>query len=326
MAEKARSLDMTSVSLRLRRLTMAELRALAAIKAAGTLSGAAEALGVTQPSLSQHVREIEGKLGATLFDRHRRGVDPTRVGAVLLRLAEAMRFDFAHAAEEFSIALRADARPIRIGSMPLTSAGLLAVALGRFASGATDPVPSVIFEGARETLLESLRHDRIDVFVGRLPDEEACAGLQREVLFLDTAVVIGSARHRLANRASVKLDMLDDYGWVISAEETAFHQQIAQALRRAGREMPAARVHSHSMLAIPAIVASSELLGFMPASLFASGTISQSLRQIAVDLEWVPAPVGVLIKPEISRDERLQPFLRTLRSVAASARVAVPRR
>jgi len=305
---------------------MAELRALGAIKAAGTLSGAADALGVTQPSLSQHVREIESKLGATLFDRHRRGVDPTRVGAVMLRLAEAMRFDFAHAAEEFSIALRAEARPIRIGSMALTSAGLLAVALGRFATAGADPAPCVVFEALRDTLLEYLRHDRIDLFIGRLPDEEACAGFHREVLFLDTAVVIGSARHRLANRSHVKLSTLDDYGWVISAEETVFYQQIAQALRRSGRDMPAARVHSHSMMAIPAIVASSDLLGFMPASLFAAGTMSRSLRQIAVDLEWEPAPIGVLIKPGTARDERLQPFLRTLRSVAASARVAAPAR
>jgi DNA-binding transcriptional LysR family regulator len=314
--------DMSTASARLRRLTMTELRALAALKSAGNLSAAARALDVTQPTLSQHLRAIEDKLELRLFDRHRRGVDPTPAGTAMLRLASAMQLDFVRAAEELSIAARADTRPIRIGSMPITSGGLLAVTLGQFASIEANQVPSVVVEGPREVLLEHLRHNRIDLFVGRLPGEAECEGFERELLFLDTALVIGSARHALAERKKVALSSLDRYRWVLPSEETTFFKQIEQTLRNAGHAMPAGTVQSYSMHAIPAIVACSELLGFLPRSLFAAGTMTHTLRRINVDLQWVPAPVGVLVRSEVSADERLVPLLRTLRAVAASARVS----
>lgn len=313
---------MQTAALRLRRLTMTELRALAAMKAAGNLSAAARALDVSQPTLSQHLRAIEDKLEAKLFDRHRRGVDPTPAGAAMLRLASAMQLDFARAAEELSIAARTDTRPIRIGSMPITSGGLLAVTLGQFASSEANQTPCVVVEGPREVLVEHLRLNRIDLFVGRLPDEAECEGFERELLFLDTVVVIGSARHALAEGKKVGLSTLDRYRWVLPAEETSFFKQIDQTLRNAGHAPPAGMVQSYSMHAIPAIVACSELLGFLPRSLFAAGTMTHTLRQINADLQWIPAPVGVLLRRESADDERLLALLRTLRAVAASARVS----
>lgn len=315
---------MQTAATRLRRLTMTELRALAAVKASGNLSSAAHALDVTQPTLSQHLRAIEDKLELRLFDRHRRGIDPTPAGAAMLRLAAAMQFDLARAAEELSIAAQTDTRPIRVGSMPITSGGLLAVTLGQFAAKQAHQTLCVVVEGPREVLLEHLRHGRIDLFVGRLPEEGECPGFERELLFLDTAVVIGSARHALADREKVTLPSLARYRWVLPAEETTFFKQIDQTLRNAGHALPTGSIQSYSMHAIPAIVACSDLLGFLPRSLFAAGTMTHTLRRINVDLQWVPAPVGMLLRGESSEDERLVPLLRTLRSVAASARVAGP--
>lgn len=76
---------------------------------------------------------------------------------VMLRLASAVQVDLAQAAEELSIAVRADLRPIRLGSMPVASGGMLAVALGQFASGPSNRTSAVLQEGPRETLLEHLR-------------------------------------------------------------------------------------------------------------------------------------------------------------------------
>jgi len=326
MAAGIRALDTRAAAALLRRLTMAELRALAAVKASGTLSAAANVLGVTQPTLSQHLREMESKLEVRLFDRHRRGVDPTPAGSVMLRLAAALQADFAQAAEEFSIAVRADLRPIRIGSMPVATGGLLAQALGQFASAESNVTPAVLIEGPREHLIEQLRHGRIDLFVGRLPDEAESAGLLRELLFLDTAVVIASPRHALATRRRVEPHQLLQHRWIIPGEDTTFYQQISQTLRNAGCPTPQGIVQSYSMHAMPAIVASSSLLGFLPTSLFAAGTMSGSLRRVPVELSWVPAPVGVLMRPEAGEDERLQPLLRTLRAVAGSARIAAASR
>lgn len=322
MAGPRQFADAQAAAAALRRLTMAETRALAAVKAAGTLSGAAELLGVSQPTLSQHVREVEDKLGLKLFERHRRGMAPTPAGTVLLRLAAALQQDFALAAEELAVASREDPRPIRIGSMAVTSGGLLAAALGRYAADPHAPV-TVLVEGPRDALLEHLRHGRIDLFVGRLPLDEAPSDLHQELLFLDSIVVITAARHPLARRGRVTPKTLEGAAWVMPAEDTAFHQQLDASFRRAGLPLPRARVLSYSMLGIPAIVSMSAMVGFLPTSLYAVGGLSSSLHRLELPLEWVPWPIGILLRRDAAALEHLQPLLRTLRAVAASARAAV---
>ena len=54
----------------------------------GTLSGAAEALHLTQPTLSRQIRELEEQLGVTLFLRGNRQVTLTPEGTLLRRRAE----------------------------------------------------------------------------------------------------------------------------------------------------------------------------------------------------------------------------------------------
>jgi DNA-binding transcriptional LysR family regulator len=56
----------------------------------GNFARAAEALHLTQPTLSRSIAALEGQLGVRLFDRTRNGVLPTAFGRVLLERGEAM--------------------------------------------------------------------------------------------------------------------------------------------------------------------------------------------------------------------------------------------
>lgn len=51
-----------------------------AVAEAGSVTAAAELLHVAQPSVSQQIRVLERKLGATLFDRTPSGLVPTDRG------------------------------------------------------------------------------------------------------------------------------------------------------------------------------------------------------------------------------------------------------
>ena len=55
----------------------------------GTVSGAAEVLGVHHATVIRHIDALEGRLGVKLFQRHARGYTPTEAGADLLRVAQA---------------------------------------------------------------------------------------------------------------------------------------------------------------------------------------------------------------------------------------------
>jgi len=54
----------------------------------GTVSGAAEALGVHHATVIRHIDALERRLGAKLFQRHSRGYTPTEAGRDLLKVAD----------------------------------------------------------------------------------------------------------------------------------------------------------------------------------------------------------------------------------------------
>lgn len=64
-----------------------EIRTAYQVARVGTVSGAAEALGVHHATVIRHIDALEGRLGAKLFQRHARGYTPTEAGQDLLNVA-----------------------------------------------------------------------------------------------------------------------------------------------------------------------------------------------------------------------------------------------
>jgi DNA-binding transcriptional LysR family regulator len=80
------------------------LRSFVAVVDTGTLTGAAERLGSTQPSVGRHIRTLEKSLGETLFVRQPGRLKPTAQGLALYEMAARMR----DAAREISQGLDGD--------------------------------------------------------------------------------------------------------------------------------------------------------------------------------------------------------------------------
>ena len=71
-----------------------EIRTAAHVARLGTISAAAEALGVHRATVARHIDALEATLGAKLFQRHARGFSPTELGQELLRVADATDAQF----------------------------------------------------------------------------------------------------------------------------------------------------------------------------------------------------------------------------------------
>ena len=69
--------------------TWDEIRTAYHVARLGTVSGAAEALGVHHAPVIRHVDALESRLGTRLFQRHARGYTPTEAGKDLLTVAAA---------------------------------------------------------------------------------------------------------------------------------------------------------------------------------------------------------------------------------------------
>lgn len=66
-----------------------EIRTAYHVAREGTVSGAAQALGVHHATVIRHVDALEARLGVKLFQRHARGYTPTEGGRELLQVAQA---------------------------------------------------------------------------------------------------------------------------------------------------------------------------------------------------------------------------------------------
>ena len=75
-----------------------EIRTAYFVARAGTVSGAAQELGVHHATVIRHIDTLEDQMGVRLFQRHARGYTPTEAGADLLRVAQATDDQFAQLA------------------------------------------------------------------------------------------------------------------------------------------------------------------------------------------------------------------------------------
>ena len=73
-----------------------EIRTAFQVARLGTVSGAADVLGVHHATVIRHIDALEKRLGAKLFQRHARGYTATEAGRDLLSVAQTTEEQFAH--------------------------------------------------------------------------------------------------------------------------------------------------------------------------------------------------------------------------------------
>lgn len=71
-----------------------EIRTAFQVARMGTVSGAAEVMGVHHATVIRHIDALEKRLGAKLFQRHARGYTPTEAGRDLLSVAQTTEEQF----------------------------------------------------------------------------------------------------------------------------------------------------------------------------------------------------------------------------------------
>ena len=98
-----------------------EIRTAFQVARLGTVSGAAEVLGVHHATVIRHIDALEKRLGARLFQRHARGYTPTEAGRDLLGVAQATEEQFS----QLSSRIKGQGETVS-GELVVTSIGGLA--------------------------------------------------------------------------------------------------------------------------------------------------------------------------------------------------------
>ena len=108
-----------------RRLKPTHLRLILEIARLRKLQLAAQHVGMTQPAASRILSEIEAQVGAALFIRHRRWMEPTAIGAAFLRHARVVLNELASLETEVRNLNAGLAGSVRVGSVTGPAVGVL---------------------------------------------------------------------------------------------------------------------------------------------------------------------------------------------------------
>ncbi|MGB6221812.1 LysR family transcriptional regulator [Haloferula sp.] len=125
---------------------------------------AARSLNLSQPALSRSIQSLETQLGLRLFDRGRKGVEPTEGGQLLLKRARALIVQMDDLEEEAGAVTRGNVGEMKIGTGPYPAKMFLGSSLGGLLSRQPDLKFRVIVDNWTETV-RRLRERQIELAV-----------------------------------------------------------------------------------------------------------------------------------------------------------------
>lgn len=183
-------------------LSLRDLQYAVAVARERHFGRAAEACGISQPTLSGQLRKLESILGFALFERTKRSVEPTVRGQPILLQAQALLSD----AQRLIDDARRSAEPLtgelRLGVIatlgPYYMPSVIALGRQRFPRLALR-----LRESTTDELLASLRGGRLDAVLVALP--VVLDGFAFEPLFFEPFRLACPIEHELAQLPSVKL-------------------------------------------------------------------------------------------------------------------------
>lgn len=180
----------------------------------GTISAAAEALHVAQPSLSRQMKELEVELGATLFERGNRKITLTEEGMVLRRRAEEMVRLMQMTEEEILQIKNNITGTVRIGAGESMSFHYLARTAARIAADHPD-IRFHVTSGDTQDLMDELDNGLID-FAVIFTEVDHSIYQSIELPAEDSFALMMPKDCPLAAKENVRMDDLKDLPLIIS--------------------------------------------------------------------------------------------------------------
>ena len=264
----------------------------------------AEALGLSQPAVTQCLADLERLVDLRLFDRHARGLRVTRAGSEVLPLARRMLDALAETSEALTAARQRDAGVVRVAAITGAVGGLLVPALPAFTL-AHPGVTVHVHESAPEQWALQLARGEVDLALVREPPVTP-AGHDFRPLLQDSFVVVCRPSHPLAWRGRLRWPALAGSTWLPQAVGSAARAELDQRLAELGVQPRMVQVLTRASTLTVALVTALEVLALVPRSVV-QPWIDQG-RLVALDVQPVLPfrPLGLVLPSERASPAVLQ--------------------
>ncbi len=197
----------------------------------GSFSKAAEALNITQPSLSQYIKKIEKEIGLSLFDRINGDVRLTDAGRVYLESGKQILDLEQQMNAKFQDIAKHKAGTLRIGTSPFRSASMMPT-IAKYFHDIYPGMFLIIDELETNELIDGCEHGDFDFCLTMFPVDDqlfAYESIAEEELVLAVpASVVPIASTTLLDRKYPAIDanQLNDLSFVMITESQVMQKAL----------------------------------------------------------------------------------------------------
>jgi DNA-binding transcriptional LysR family regulator len=302
-----------------RRIKLKDLQIVVAVARSRSMGRAGADLAVSQPAISRAIGDLERQLGVKLFDRNRRGVEPTIYGDAVLKSAAAIFDEVRQSVQALEFLTDPTAGEVRIGTTPPLSAAFVPAVIDRL----SQKYPRIYFEITAsnvEALLRDLRDRKADLAIVPMAGISCPEDMNEEILFHDRHVPIADARSAWARRRSLTWAEVSDAPWVVPPPEFAVWNYLVSAFEAAGIQPPRVTVGTMSLPTHHHLLATGRFLAILPVSMLRFGAKQLSIKALPLESPVKPSPVAAVTLKSRTLAPVVPLFMQAAREVAERSR------
>jgi DNA-binding transcriptional LysR family regulator len=288
-------------------LDFGQVEAFAQVAQHHSFSKAAEALGLTQPSITARIQALERELGEELFERGGRGVRLTDAGHVFLPYVERLLQTLQESRDAVEEVRNAQLGSLRLGSAITISTYVLPGILNKFRKGHPG-VEVIIRTGRSEQVYNMLLSDEVQVgLVRSLANPE----LETIPLYDDEIVLVAHPDHPFAGRTPTVAEAATE-PIVLFDRGSSYYGLINNFFRQAG-VIPNVAMELDSLEATKRMVEEGLGIALVPSVTIQRELSAGTLVQIQLkDAEPLRRPISLVYRRNRKRSRTGQAFIETV--------------
>lgn len=287
------------------------MEAFVQVAAHHSFSRAAEALQLTQPSITARIQALERELGEKMFERGGRSVRLTDAGTILLPYAERILQMLREAKEGVEEVRSVQAGRLRLGSALTISTYVLPRILRTFHSRYPG-VEVMVHTGRSEQVLNMLLSDEVQVGLAHSlvhPDVETVD------LYADEVILVANPDHPFAANRQATIEEVGSQP-VILADRGSSYYSLTHGLFRQAGFVPNVAMELDSMEATKRMVEEGLGIALLPRVCLERELKQGLLTEVAItNAPAISRQIALIYRKSRKRVRTVQAFLEVLRSI-----------
>ncbi len=299
-----------------RHLKISQLRLISAIAEHGQIRLAADELAITQPAASRMLADMEQNLGARLFERHPKGMEPTLIGRALAQRAHNLLVELRDLSRDLDELKSGEGGTATVGAVTGAAVGFVIPAINQLKASSPKADIHVNVE-ASDALVRDLISGKNDFVLARLPPGFNANEFELTPARTESVKLMVREDHPLAKATNLSVTDLTHYEWVMQTHRAPIREAVDAAFLQARAQPPTNIINTTSLLAMIAVLVSTSAIAPL------ASEVSDLLigDRVGAKLGVLPIKSPIVLSPYylmLVKGRQLSPIANRLRALVSA--------